>query len=54
MDREKMAHDLALAFSVSQQEIEKEEPQHQLEKMLEDYCTAYGFLAAEPMNTLQS
>ncbi len=46
MDREKMAHGLALAFAVSQQEIDKKEPQNQLTKMLEDYCSAYGFFSS--------
>lgn len=43
MDRQKMAHDLATAFAVSQQVVDVKEPQKQLEKMLEDYCFAYGF-----------
>lgn len=43
MDRSKMAHDLAVAFAVSQQVIDTENPQNQLEKLLEDYCAAYGF-----------
>ena len=45
MDREKMTQDLALAFAVSQQEIDKKEPQNQRKKMLEDYCAAYGFFS---------
>lgn len=43
MDREKMVHDLALAFSVSQQDVNETYPQEQLSKMLEDYCLAYGY-----------
>ena len=46
MDREKMAQDLALKFAVSQQEVSKEEPKKQLQKMLEDYCAAYGFFSS--------
>lgn len=47
MDREKMAQDLALAFSVSQQQIDKDQPQNQLQKLLEDYCAAYGYFRAK-------
>lgn len=43
MDREKMEHDLALAFSVSQQNVNKIDLREQLAKMLEDYCLAYGY-----------
>lgn len=43
MDREKMAHDLSLAFAVSHQKVSEDNPQAQLQKMLEDYCSAYGF-----------
>ena len=43
MDREKMAHELAVAFAVSQQNVKFDKPQVQLQKMLEDYCAAYGF-----------
>ncbi len=46
MDREKMAQDLALEFAVSQQEVNVEEPEKQLQKMLEDYCFAYGSLSS--------
>ena len=38
-----MAQDLATAFAVSQQVVDTERPQIQLQKMLEDYCAAYGF-----------
>lgn len=37
MDHEKMAQDLATAFAVSQQVVDTERPQIQLQKMLEDY-----------------
>lgn len=43
MDHEKMAQDLATAFAVSQQVVDTERPQIQLQKMLEDSCAAYGF-----------
>lgn len=46
MDREKMTHDLAVAFAVSQQKVNIETPQTQLEKMFEDYCAAYGFFSS--------
>lgn len=45
MDREKMAQDLALAFAVSQQKVNSKKPQEQLQKMMEDYCAAYGFFS---------
>ena len=47
MNSEKMSQDLALAFAISQQEIDLEEPQKQLQKMLEDYCSAYGFFSSQ-------
>ena len=53
MDREKMAQDLALAFAVSRQEIDKEEQQNQLAKMLEDYCAAYGFFSSRSNEYIQ-
>lgn len=43
MDREKMAQDLALEFAVSHQVPNSAYPDKQLQKMLEDYCAAYGF-----------
>ena len=43
MDREKMAHALSLAFAQSRQEVDNDDPKNQLQKMLEDYCSAYGF-----------
>lgn len=47
MDREKMSQDLALAFVVSQQQIDRIQPQNQLQKMLEDYCAAYGYFSTQ-------
>lgn len=47
MDRENMAHDLALAFAVSEiSGKEFEEPQSKIEQLLEDYCAAYGFVSS--------
>lgn len=43
MNRSQMAHDLAVAFAASQQTVNTEIPQNQIEKLLEDYCSAYGF-----------
>nr|WP_325183082.1 hypothetical protein [uncultured Oscillibacter sp.] len=53
MDHEKMAQDLATAFAVSQQVVDTERPQIQLQKMLEDYCAAYGFSAIVPTSSLK-
>ncbi len=43
MDRNKMAHELAVAFAVARQEANQDDPKGQMERLLEDYCAAYGY-----------
>lgn len=46
MDRDKMAHELALSFATSHQVADQNDPQRVLNQLLEDYCEAYGFFSS--------
>lgn len=46
MDREKMAHELALAFAKAYLVADINSPEKQLNRLLENYCTAYGFFSS--------
>lgn len=49
IDIKKAAHDLALAYAKSGVDTKKfETQQEKLNYMLEDYCTAFGFITSRP------
>lgn len=46
MDREKMAHELALDFAKAYLIADINDPQKQFNRLLENYCAAYGFFSS--------
>lgn len=54
VDREKLAHNIAVAFAASENaKMSFEESQSKIEQFLEDYCAAYGFVMSRNESFIQ-
>lgn len=54
IDRERMAHNIAMTFAKLESENEDyERPESKFSRMFENYCMAYGYVMSQNSKTVQ-